>query len=612
MKLSNPHDLSGPAEPVMIKGIPYWRLVADQAGVTQDVLNFHYQGSGTDSDPYMIHWIPNDPRNPMGFSKFRKWFITLVSAVATLAVTLVSSAYTGGIRQIIAEFEASQEVATLGVSLFVLGFAVGPLIWAPLSELFGRQVLFTTTYACLTMFNAGCAGANNIWTLIILRFFAGAFGSSPLTNAGGTIADMFEANQRGLATALFALAPFLGPVLGPITGGFLGMKAGWRWVMGFLAIFSGTLWILGTLLVPETYSPALLRKRALKMSEITGKRYVSKLDHDRGRVTLAESFKTALSRPWILLFREPIVLLLSIYMAIVYGTLYMLFGAFPIVYQQHRGWNQGVGGLAFMGIMVGMLFAIAYTIPSNNRYIATQKKHGGVAAPEARLPPGIVGSIALPIGLFWFAWTNSASIHWIASVLAGVPFGFGMVLIFLSGLNYLIDSYTIFAASVLAANSVLRSLFGAAFPLFTSYMYQDLGIHWASTIPAFLALACVPFPFLFYKYGAAIRVKCKYAADSAAFMEKLRQPDIGHETDNGQGDEDGETETRSRSSSSNDETKLADEDVTGGPVRKTRSRAGSHASSVRQYDGNPYDIDRVNTRNSFTEHVHEKPFPESR
>lgn len=604
------HDaLAGTAEPVLPRTIPYWRLVADQAGVTQDVLDHHYAGSGTEADPFVIHWIPNDPRSPMGFSNFKKWFITLTVAIATLAVTLVSSAYTGGLKQIMIEFHPSQTVATLGVSLFVLGFAIGPLLWAPLSELFGRQVLFVGTYTCLTAFNAGCAGAQNIWTLVVLRFFAGAFGSSPLTNAGGTIADMFEADQRGLATALFAAAPFLGPVIGPVAGGFLGMNAGWRWVMGLLAAFSGTVLILGTLLVPETYSPVLLRQRAVKLSKMTGKHYVSKIDHDRGRVTLAESFKTALSRPWVLLFKEPIVFLLSVYLAIVYGTLYMLFAAFPIVYQQHRGWNQGVGGLAFLGIMVGMLAAIVYTIPSNKRYIATQKKHGGVAPPEARLPPTLVGSVALPIGLFWFAWTNSESVHWIVSILAGVPFGFGMVLVFLGILNYLIDSYTIFAASVLAASSVLRSLFGAAFPLFTSYMYQDLGIHWASTVPAFLALACVPFPFLFYKYGAAIRSKCKFAAESAAFMEKLRQQQIVQETNTCEKDEDADARTNGRSLSDDDETRTGDDETAFAPIKTSHSHAPSHTSSVggtARYEGNPYDIDRVNTHTSFAESSHSK------
>jgi hypothetical protein len=233
---------------------------------------------------------------------------------------------------------------------------------------------------------------------------------------------------------------------------------------------------------------------------------------------------TAITRPWILLLREPIVLLLSIYMAIIYGTLYMLFAAFPIVFQQGRGWSQGIGGLAFIGVAVGMIAAVVYSIWDNKRYNkAIEASKSGIAAPEARLPPAFVGSVAIPVGLFWFAWTNSPSIHWIVSIIASAPFGFGVVLVFLSIMNYLIDAYLIYAASVLAANSVLRSLFGAAFPLFTSYMYADLGIHWASSIPAFLALACVPFPFLFYKYGAAIRQRCKFAAEAAAILEKMQQ-----------------------------------------------------------------------------------------
>jgi MFS family permease len=163
-----------------------------------------------------------------------KWIITMGAAFTTLAVALVSSAYTGGLEQIIMEFHISAEVATLGLSLFVLGFAIGPLIWAPFSEIYGRQVLFVTTYTALTAFNAGAAGAQNSWTLIIMRFFAGAFGSSPLTNSGGVLADIWPATHRGLAMSLFAAAPFLGPCLGPVIGGFLGMNAGWRWVEGFL------------------------------------------------------------------------------------------------------------------------------------------------------------------------------------------------------------------------------------------------------------------------------------------------------------------------------------------------------------------------------------------
>ncbi|KAF2997208.1 hypothetical protein E8E14_001213 [Neopestalotiopsis sp. 37M] len=321
--------------PATVK-IPYWRMVYDQAGVTDAVTSHSYPGSGTEEDPYLVHWIPCDPRNPMNFSTGTKWFITIIAALTTLAVT--------------------------------------------------------------------------------------------------------------------------------------------------------------------------------------------QIDAHNGKVTLKAKLNVALSRPWILLFKEPIVLLLSIYMAIVYGTLYLLFAAYPIVYQQNRGWSQGFGGLAFLGIMVGMLSAVAFSIFDNKRYVRIEKEsENGIAPPEARLPPAMIGSIALPIGLFWFAWTNSPSIHWIVSIAAGAPFGFGMVLMFLSIMNYLIDSYTIYAASVLAANAVLRSLFGAAFPLFASYMYDSLGIHWASSIPAFLSLACVPFPFLFYKYGLAIRKRCNFAAESEEFMKKIQQ-----------------------------------------------------------------------------------------
>ena len=392
----------------------------------------------------------------------------LTSTQATLAVAFVSSAYSGAVDQILTTFHVGDEVATLGISLFVLGFAIGPLLWAPLSELYGRQILFFGTYAMLTAFNAGAAGSQNIQTLLILRFFAGAFGSSPLTNAGGVIADMFPASQRGLAMSVFAAAPFLGPTLGPIVGGFLGEKEGWRWVEGLMAIFTGLLWIIGTLTIPETYSPVILRRRADKLSKMTGKVYKSKLEIQHGAKTIGQEFKTSISRPWILLFREPIVFLLSIYMAIIYGTLYMMFSGFPIVYQENRGWSAGVGGLAFIGVAVGMLLAVIYSIFDNKRYQKIQDKHNGKAPPEARLPPTMLGSVFLPIGLFWFAWTNYPSIHWSVSIIGTAPFGFGMVLVFLSIMNYLIDSYVIYAASVLAANSVMRSLFGAAFPLFTT------------------------------------------------------------------------------------------------------------------------------------------------
>lgn len=155
----------------------------------------------------------------MTWSASYKWLLVVVVAFVTLVVSFDSAAFTGGLEQIILQFGVSAELVTAGISLFVLGFALGPLLWGPLSEVAGRRLLFVITFGALTLFIAGTAGAQNIQTVLILRFFAGAFGSSPLTNAGGTIADIFAADQRGLALSVFAAAPFLGPTIGPIVGG---------------------------------------------------------------------------------------------------------------------------------------------------------------------------------------------------------------------------------------------------------------------------------------------------------------------------------------------------------------------------------------------------------
>ncbi|KOS17159.1 putative MFS-type transporter [Escovopsis weberi] len=507
--------------------LSYWRTLIDQGAITSHVLHHKYAGQGTPDSPYLVEWLPSDPRNPMEFSNGKKWTITLVQALATLAVSFTSSAYSGGVFEVIREFNISQEVSILGVSLFVLGFSIGPLFFAPLSELFGRQRLFFVSYLCLTAFNAGAAAAPSMASLIVLRFLAGSFGSAPLTNAGGVIADMFPAAQRGIATSIFSLAPFLGPALGPIAGGFLGQAAGWRWVEGMTAIFTGVLWIMSTFTYPETYAPVLLRQRAATLSRATGKVYVSKLDASQPSRPVSAQLALFLCRPWILLFKEPVVLLISIYMAIIYGTLYMCFAAFPIVFQGARGWSVGISGLAFVGIACGMTLSIIGTILDNKRYQRlVAAAPGGVVPPEARLPSTIIGSVLIPVGLFWFAWTNGPEIHWAVCIVGSSVFAAGIALVFLSSMNYIIDSYVIFAASALAANSVLRSLFGFAFPLFTTYMYKNLGIHWASSIPAFLAVACMPFPLLFYKYGAIIRSKCMYAAEAARALEKMRAQQV--------------------------------------------------------------------------------------
>ncbi|KAK5062781.1 hypothetical protein LTR84_004856 [Exophiala bonariae] len=481
----------------------HWRLLTSHGLINEEVHSWQYEGSGTELNPYVVTWIEDDPRDPQNFPAPKKWYITAVSALTLFIVTLTSSGYTGGIPSMMEQLQISQELAIAGVSLYVVGFAVGPIFWAPFSEVAGRQLTHLISYFVFAAFNGGVTAAQNIETILVCRFLAGSFGAAGLTNAGAIVADMFAPRDRGLAMTFFAAAPFLGPVLGPITSGFIAQAAGrdgWRWTSALFTVLAVVFWILGMVSVPETYAPVLLSARAKKLSQATGKVYRSHFEVKGTSMTFSDKMKIALTRPWRLLFLEPIVFLLSLYLSIIYAILYLLFAAFPVVYQQTRGWKPGVGGLAFAGVAVGVFASVVLNFWINNRYQKIKNP-----TPESRLPPAMLGGVAVTTGLFWFSWTNGPSVHWLVSIAASGVFGFGMVLIFLSINNYLVDGYLLYAASVLAGGTVMRSLLASAFPMFTAYMYRRLGIHWASSIPAFLSLACAPLPFIFYFYGARIR-----------------------------------------------------------------------------------------------------------
>lgn len=358
----------------------------------------------------------------------------------------------------------------------------------------------------------------------LLTFLPGVVGSSPLSNAGAVIADMFPANERGLALGFFSFGPFMGPVIGPIVGGYLGAtESGWRAVLWLCTGLSAALFVACALLTPESFAPIILKRRAAALSRETGQIYISVLSQGTKQKSPSGLFWAGLARPWAFLVFEPICLMLSVYIAIVYATMYMLFAAYPTIFRQQRGWSAGQAGLAFLAMAIGMLAALVYMVYENERYKKRAASAGSSAPPEARLPVCMIGACLVPVGLFWFAWTNNPEIHWIVCLIGTTVFGAGNVLLYLSCFNYLVDVYLVYTASCMAGSSVLRSVLGAAFPLFTSTMYARLGVNWASSLPAFISLACVPFPFLFAKYGPAIRKRCRYAAraqDIAAAMSK--------------------------------------------------------------------------------------------
>lgn len=302
-------------------------------------------------------------------------------------------------------------------------------------------------------------------------------------------------------------------MIGPVVGGFVFQYLGWRWTNWVVVIVSGVAWVL-VALVPETYAPSLLRKRAKKVRKDTGDDgWWSRYDDKQ---SFFELLKVNLSRPFILTVTEPICLFWDVYIALVYGVLYLCFVAYPIVFSDMRGWSPGFSGLAFTGIGVGSMITIVCE-PLIRRLINAHKKDPETDRPypEAMVSVVCIASILIPAGEIWFAWTCTPNVHWIWPILAGIPFGAGNAGVFIYASNYLVQSYGIYAASALAGNAVLRSVLGATLPLAGPSLYATLGANWAGTLLGMLEVLCIPIPFLFYKYGHKIREKSKLIREMA-------------------------------------------------------------------------------------------------
>ena len=147
------------------------------------------------------------------------YFPTPDFSLTRLNSTFASSAPSAAAAYTAAEFGKSDEVGYLITSVFLMGYVVGPFVWGPGSELYGRQVTFRVSLTCYTLLHLGQALAQNIETLLVTRFLTGVFAVAPMTNCGGVIVDIWNPVHRGPANAVFVFGVFLGPVLGPLVGG---------------------------------------------------------------------------------------------------------------------------------------------------------------------------------------------------------------------------------------------------------------------------------------------------------------------------------------------------------------------------------------------------------
>jgi MFS transporter, DHA1 family, multidrug resistance protein len=373
--------------------------------------------------------------------------------------TFTSSIYSDTTTTLAAVFNVSSEVTLLGLSFYVLGFATGPICWAPLSELRGRKLPILIGMFGLTLFDFAVATAKDLQTVLICRFFAGFFGACPVAVVAAIFSDIFDNRSRGAAITVYSITVFMGPFFAPFIGGFIvDSYLGWRWTEYLSGIMAAAALILNVFFLSETYPPVVLVDKAAELRRRT-RNWGIHAKQEEIEVDLRELVTKNFSRPIKILVSEPIVLLLTLYMSFIYGLLYLFMTAYPIVFQEIHGFNKGVGGLPYFGMVVGELLAGAFIISQQPAYIRKLDANNNIPVPEWRLPPAIVGGVTFSAGLFWFFWTGyKASTPWIVPTLSGLFTGFGLLTIFLQCLNYIIDAYLLLCviSSFLAFAGVIQ------------------------------------------------------------------------------------------------------------------------------------------------------------
>ncbi|KAG7450861.1 MFS general substrate transporter [Guyanagaster necrorhizus] len=461
------------------------------------------------ADPNMVTWDgPDDPMNPQNWPNSKKWVVTVVSVNLALSVSFASSAPTSAFAETVRVFNINSETAYTIVTVFLLGFAIGPTFWGPGSELYGRRPVILGAMFAYILFHLGQALAHNIQSLLVCRFFSGFFGVAPLAVDGGIFADIWPAIGRGPAASLFATSVFLGPVLGPLVGGFIASSSvTWRWIYWVMMMFAGACTAIAVIFLPETNASV---KRLRKEDPENNADLFA--EHEIEDWSIKGIAQRTLYRPFKMLMLEPILVLVTIYISVVYSVLYALFEAIPIIFVETRGFTLGENGLIFIGIGIGTTLGAIINILCSLHYPELVHKWKGYPPPEERLYGAMIGAPCLIIGAFWLGWTGQyESIKWYVPAISTIFIGVSISLIFMSFLSYLLDVYLIYAASAFAANTIMRSLIAASFPLFTVQMYHNLGINWASTLIGLIGVVLAPSPFLFYKFGKQIRKHSKFA-----------------------------------------------------------------------------------------------------
>lgn len=472
-------------------------------------------------DKIIVTWDgDDDPENPLNWPFYQKAFFIFQISFLTTSVYMGSAVYTPGIEELMHDLNVGRVVATLPLTLFVLGYGLGPMLFSPMSEnaIFGRTSIYIVTLGIFVILQIPTALVKNIAGLCILRFLGGFFASPCLATGGASVTDVVNFWNAPIGISVWSLGAVCGPSLGPFFGSILTVKGGWRWTFWFMCIISGFSFVMLSFTLPESFSKTLLRRKAQRLRAVTGNdKITSDGEIENSKMTTHELVVDTLWRPFEITFMEPVVLLIDIYIAMVYSILYLFFEVFPIYFVGVKGFTLVELGTAYFSVFTGVLVACSVYLPVIKRLFTDRILNKQDVFPEVFIPLAIVGGCLLTGGLFIFGWSATRTTHWVGPLFGAATTSSGAFIIFQTLFNYMGASFQpIYIASVFASNDLFRSTIASVFPLFGAPLFNNLAtpnypVGWGSSVLGFITLLMIAIPVLFYLNGPALRARSKYA-----------------------------------------------------------------------------------------------------
>jgi DHA1 family multidrug resistance protein-like MFS transporter len=463
----------------------------------------------------LVDWYTtDDPANPQNWSNNKRFIVSLIICAYTFVVYCGSAIYTSSELGVIAKFGVTPEDSSLPLSLYVLAYGMGPLLFAPLSEIpvIGRSPVYAATMAIFVIISIPTPLVNNFAGLLVLRFLQGFFGSPCLAIGAATMQDMYSLLYLPYALVAWVSAAYCGPALGPLVSGFAVTAKGWRWSLWEILWAAGPIFLVMFMLLPETSTPNILLRRAQRLRKLTGdNRLVSQSEIDQKNLAPTKILVDAIVKPIEITIKDPAIAFVNVYTAIIYGIYYSFFEVFPLVYPVYYGFSLGMIGVVFTCILVACLIGIAIYCAYLALFLIPDILKNGLRAQESRLVPALFACFGPTIGLFMFGWTARESIHWIAPTIGIVIYAASVFVVMQCIFVYVPLSYPQYAASLFAGNDFLRSALACGSIMFARPLFNNLGVAKGVSLLGGLSVIGIIGMFLLWIYGAKLRARSKFA-----------------------------------------------------------------------------------------------------